>query len=123
MFATPKIRAGTVAISLIAVLGMTGCGAPKPIADMASAKTAISFALTEDAETFAPVELDRARTKLKQAERAAAEGDNEEARRLAKEAQADAILAWAKADSEKTKMAVKELEASIQRLQQQLGSR
>ncbi len=119
MFATPKIRAGTIVI-LAALLGLTGCGAPKPIADMASAKTAISFALTEDAETYAPVELDRARSKLKRAERAAAAGDNEEARRLAKEAQADAILAWAKADSEKTKIAVKELEASIQRLRQQL---
>jgi hypothetical protein len=97
-----------------AMLIGSGCASvPKPVAEMASARTAIRAIEGGDARTLAPVELDRAKSKLQRAEAAANSGDNADATRLAEEALADAELATAKTNMIKAERNAEELERSI----------
>jgi hypothetical protein len=104
---------------MVALTG--GCAStPAPVAELASARTAIDSAQASEAQTLAPVPLDRARTKLARAEKAMQSGDNEEAQRLAEEALADAQLAVAKAEAERAKAAAQEMEASVRILRDEI---
>ena len=84
------------------VLGtLAACGGvPAPVAEMSAAQTAVTSAEEAKAAEYAPSELDRARDKLIRAQAAMQEEENEEARRLAEQALADARLAEAKARAE-----------------------
>ena len=104
------------------VLLTAGCSSvPKPIAQLASANTAISGAETSGAIKYAPVELDRAKNKIQQANAAVKNKKYAEATRYAEESLADANLAKAKADAGKTQIAATEMEESINLLRKNLN--
>jgi tetratricopeptide (TPR) repeat protein len=108
-----------VACSLVLITG--GCSnVPKPIGEIASAETAISGAQSSGASEYAPVELDRATSKLQRAKEAVKKENYAEATLEADEALADANLARAKADAGKTKRAAGEMEDSINLLRKTL---
>ena len=113
-------------ITLLAVCSLVlfteGCSSsvPKPVVQMASAETAISGAESTGASEYAPVELDRATTKLQRAKESVKKKNHVEATRYAEEALADANLARTKADASKTKRAAGEMEDSINLLRKSL---
>lgn len=105
----------------LAGLLLAGCSStPEPVAELSAAKTALRSAESQEAVQHAPVELDRAQTKLKAAEKALADESYERAKLLAIEAQADAELAQAKAGAAETKRAVAELESSIRIMREEI---
>ncbi len=92
----------------------TGCASvPEPVAELASARTAIRAIEGGDARQVAPVEMDRAKTKLQRAETAMGDKEYAQARRLAEESLADAELAAAKTNAAKEQRNADELERSI----------
>ena len=104
------------------VLLAAGCSsAPKPIGQLASANTAISGAETSEAIKYAPVELDRAKNKMQQANAAVKKDNNAEATRYADESLANANLAKAKADASKAQIAAATMEESINLLRKSLN--
>ena len=103
------------------VLITAGCSnVPKPVGELASADTAISGAESSGASEYAPVELDRATSKLQRAKQAVKKENYAEATLYANEALADANLARARADAGKTKRAAGEMEDSINLLRKTL---
>ena len=103
------------------VLIGTGCASvPEPVAEIASARTAIRAIEGGDARTLAPVELDRARTKLQRAEAAVGNREFADATRLAEESLADAELASAKTNMIKAERTAAELEQSIDVLRDEI---
>jgi chromosome segregation ATPase len=90
------------------------------VAELSAAKTALHSAESQEAVQHAPVELDRARTKLKAAEQAMSAEAFDKARLLAVEAQADAELAQAKAGAAEVKHAVVELKSSIRIIREEI---
>lgn len=107
---------------LLAVFGLTACGAkvPSPDSQVSLATSAISQAESFGAYESAPVELRDAREKLSQAKQAMRAEDNLTAQRLAEEAIVDANLAQAKSRTAKSRKAVEELKASIRTLQEEV---
>ena len=103
------------------VLIGTGCASvPEPVAEIASARTAIRAIEGGDARTLAPVELDRARTKLQRAEAAVGNREFADATRLAEESLADAELTAAKTNMIKAERTAAELEQSIDVLRDEI---
>lgn len=103
-----------------ALLTAACASVPEPVAEMASARTAVSSIENGDARMFAPVELDRAKTKLQRAEAAIAREDYAEAKRMADESLADAQLATAKTNYLKAQRSAEELENSLSVLRSEL---
>ena len=98
-----------------------GCSSvPEPVAELASARTAVRSVQDTDAQNLAPVLLDRAKTKLDRAEAAMRDKHYDEARRLAEESLADAQLARAKADAAIAQRNADELESSIKVLRSEI---
>ncbi|MES9941591.1 MAG: DUF4398 domain-containing protein [Candidatus Thiodiazotropha sp. 6PLUC2] len=109
------------AIITLIFIAIPGCSsAPKPVAEISAAETALIAVESEEASKHAPVRMDRARQKLKQARAAMAKENYSEAKRLAEEAQADAELAQAITAKAETDMAVSELENSIKVLREEI---
>jgi hypothetical protein len=104
-----------------AAIFVAGCSSvPEPVAELASARTAVRSVQDTDARSMAPVLLDRAKTKLDRAEAAMANKQYDEARRLAEESLADAQLARAKSDAMLAQRNADELEASIKVLRSEI---
>ena len=125
MKALPKYRASskpllaTVVVAAIALI--SACSSvPEPVGEIASARAVVRSLSDTEARALAPVEADRARTKLQRAEAALQEKDFDEARRLAMEAEADAELARAKTNATKANRAAAELEQSIRVLRSEI---
>ena len=78
---------------------LAACSASQPVGTVAKAELAIDHAQRSQASQYALAELQAAQSKLSLAREAMAEGDNDQARRLAEQALAEAQLAEAKADS------------------------
>ncbi|MCG7986926.1 MAG: DUF4398 domain-containing protein [Candidatus Thiodiazotropha weberae] len=118
----PNWRALTLpAILTMMFIALPGCSsAPKPVAEMSAAETALNAAENEDATKHAPVRMDRARQKIKQAKLELAKENYESAKRLAEEAQADAELAKAISSKAEADRAVNELENSIKVLREEI---
>ncbi len=107
-------------VSLLFV-SLYGCSStPKPVAEVSAAQTALTAAESDESTQYAPVYMDRARQKMKQAKAAMDKEKFDEARRLAEEAQADAELAQAIAARTQAEKAVSELEASIKVLREEI---
>ncbi|HEY5851306.1 MAG TPA: DUF4398 domain-containing protein [Lysobacter sp.] len=84
---------------LAAVLASTlsACASlPPPTSELAAARQAVTRAEGADADQYAPQDLGVARNGLSQAQAAMSSGDEDDARRFALAAAADADLAWAK---------------------------
>ncbi|MEJ2621620.1 MAG: DUF4398 domain-containing protein [Candidatus Thiodiazotropha sp.] len=100
---------------------LSGCSsAPKPVAEISAAETALTAAESEDVNKHAPVRMDRARQKIKQAKVELGKQNYATAKRLAQEAQADAELAKAIANKAEADRAVSELENSIKVLREEI---
>ena len=93
---------------------------PEPVAELASARTAVRSVQDTDAQSLTPVLLDRAKTKLDRAEAAMRDKQYAEARRLAEESLADAQLARAQADAIVAQRNADELDASIKMLRSEI---
>jgi hypothetical protein len=101
-------------------LGAAGCvTTPIPNEQIAVAKSSVQRAEQSGAPELAPVEMAAARDKLARAERAAADHDALPATQLAEQANADAQLAEATAQEQRSRKAAMELDASLQTLRQE----
>ena len=96
--------------------------APVPTEQMAVGRKAVERASgTPDVVQWAPTELDRARSKIQQAEIALRDKRYDDARRLADEAEADARYAEARAESAKNQRAVAEVREALRGLREEIA--
>ncbi len=110
-----------LALLFTTVILFAGCSSvPKPIGEMAGAKAQIETAVTNEAGKFAAVELDRAKGKLRRAERAIVEEEYLTAKQLADEARSDAKLAAAKANAARAKQSAQEMKDAVQRMEREI---
>lgn len=121
---SPQIRRATWAV-LATTLALGACSsAPPPREEMAVARTTVNrVTAAPNTAAAAPVELQSARDKLASAERAMANQDYTQARRLAEQAQVDARLAEAKTQAMRGEQAVQEVQGSIRALNEELQRR
>ncbi len=110
-----------LALLFTTVILFAGCSSvPKPVVEMAGAKAQVETAVTNEAGKFAAVELDRAKSKLKRAERALVEKDYLTAKQLADEARSDARLATAKASAARAKQSAQEMKGTVQSMEREI---
>ena len=116
-----KIFSTFLCVSALALA--TGCSSLKTpaTADVAVSKAAVESAAGAGGVEFAPVEMNSAREKLAQANKAMAEKDYQRAVELASSAQADAKLAQGKANSAKAQAAASALNDDIRVLREELN--
>jgi hypothetical protein len=112
-------------IPLACMLGITlaGCASvPPPTNQIAVAREAVARAEgTPEVVALAPVEVERARTKVAAAVSAMSARDHENARRLADEAEADARAAEARSLSVKNERALAEVRRALAGLREELA--
>ncbi len=116
------IRHGRVltAITLSILIAACGSRAPRPTAELALTDAALQNAVLAGAREHAPIELRRAHEKKAAADRAMADEEYALARRMSDEARVDAELARARAEAEKTRMAVAESEGNIRMMRNEV---
>ena len=97
---------------------LAGCGTktPRPTSEIALAGSALKSAELSGARELAPIELRVAREKKDAADKAVAEKKYAKARYLTVEARADADLARAAADAEKTRLELRRAQDNIELL-------
>jgi hypothetical protein len=101
-------------------LGATGCvTTPIPNEKIAVAKSSVQRAEQAGAPELAPVEMAAARDKLTRAEKAAADHEALPATQWAEQANADAQLAEASAQEQRSHKAAVEFDANLQALRQE----
>lgn len=105
------------------LLIIAGCGANgvRPDRDLARAEAAIEQAEQSGARQYSTAALNSAKEKLRRAHGAVEREEMVVAERLAEEAALDADLAAAEARSQKSQLAVKEVEDSIAALRQEIA--
>ncbi|MGZ3185119.1 MAG: DUF4398 domain-containing protein [Telluria sp.] len=110
------------ALCAAALAALGGCASEKTpaTADVAVSKNAVANAQTAGAADVAPAEMASARDKMQRASAALAAKDYDTARDLAQQAQADAQLALAKANSAKSTAAANQLQSDLNVLRQEL---
>lgn len=108
--------------SLLAILAassvflLAGCAGNPPTTQLAVASQAINAAETAGATEFAPVEMQSARKKLDDAEKADFKKDYKKAKYLAEQAEWDARVAERKAQATKVQRAVDDATRSVEEL-------
>ena len=117
-----SLRNGFITCALVALLS-AGCGSePKrPTEQLTRAQTLIEQAEKAGAQRYAAAELDTARNKLQSANKAADDGEQQQAIQLAEEAALDAELAAARASSGEAKKAAEEVGRSTEQLREEAG--
>jgi hypothetical protein len=105
--AIPGRQPAVAAAACVLAAALTGCAStPPPTSEVAAAEAAILTARSAKAHDYAPLELNAAEEK-RAAARAAMDGRKyEDARRLAAQAEADAVLAQAKSRAAEARAAV-----------------
>ena len=103
-------------VALATTLAACGSNAPRPVSELALADSALKNAETSGAREYAPIELRIARQKKDAADAAMADEKYTQARKLTIQARADADLARAKSDAEKSRLALKEAQDNIEML-------
>lgn len=118
----PLARATAAAAVL---LSLAACAsAPVPTEQMAVGRKAVERASgTPEIVQYAPTELERARSKLALAEGSMNKKDYGDARRYADEAEAEAVLAEAHAQSVKNQRAVAEVREALRSMREELARR
>lgn len=109
------LRAGV--LSGVSVLVLGACASapiPSAVPAIASGDAAVEAARTDGATETGSTPLAQARTKLEKAKILLKDGKELEAYRLAEEAQADANLARAQSQTERSAKALNEINASLQ---------
>ena len=109
----PIVRLSTVML-LAATVSACGSKAPRPVSEIALADSALKNAESAGAQEHAPIELRVAREKKAAADAAMVDKKYSKAYRLTQEAKADADLARAMADVEKSRLALKEASDNIE---------
>ena len=112
-------KAGAAAAVAVA---LGGCAGDPPVAQMSAARTMVTQAQPE-AMRYSPQLLQAAQEKLALADAAMKKGNNDQARRLAEKAEADARLALANAEHLRSQQALAEVNQSLQALRQELERR
>lgn len=115
-----RLSAAVVAVAALAACSST----PPPIEQMAVGRATLQrVQAAPNVAADAPVELQRARDKWVQAEKAMSDKDYDKARRLATEAAADARVAEAKADAANSAASLQQVQGSIRALQEEIDRR
>jgi hypothetical protein len=111
----------TVCCGILLLLA-AGCSSLKTpaTADVAVSKAAVADAVGAGGAEFAPIQMKSARDKLDLAKQAMVAKDYKRAIELANEAQADAKLAQAKANSAKAQQAAQALQDDIRFLREEV---
>jgi hypothetical protein len=118
MLIQPDLKYAVICAAL--ALSAVGCATtPVPNEKIAVAQSSVQRAEQAGAPELAPVEMAAARDKLARAERAAADHDALPATRLAEQADADAQLAEATAQEQRSHKAAVEFDANLQALRQE----
>jgi uncharacterized OsmC-like protein len=121
MFTVNRVlRLGSLAVPVsFLAMALTGCNSMPPRDTLAKAEFAIQDASRSGAAQYEPELLSSARTKLDRARRAVDDDENDEARRLAQEAIAEAMLANAKAAAAKQAKEVAEMRRTVDALKEE----
>lgn len=115
-----RTAAATLALGALAACSST----PAPTEQMAVTRTTVNrVAAAPAVATAAPVELQQAREKLIQAEKAMTAEDYRTARRLAAEAEVDARVAETRADATRNAASLAQMQDSIRVLQEEINRR
>ena len=112
--------AAALAATLALALGACGSSPKKPGTELAMSDAALQRAEVAGAREHAPIELRTAREKKEMADRRMVEEEYVEARRLSEQALADAELAEAKAEAEKSRLALREVQDGIQMMRREI---
>ena len=118
------LRRATALASLLAVtaLGLGACAtAPPPTEQMAVSAAALKHAVGADAGALAPAEMSLARDKMARAEKAVTAKEYDQALVLAQQAQLDAQLAEAKAETVKSRKAADALVEASRALREEMS--
>ncbi|HTD72287.1 MAG TPA: DUF4398 domain-containing protein [Steroidobacteraceae bacterium] len=116
---SPGFMKGAGLGAMMALIGAGCVTTPPPNEQLAVAKSSVQRAEQAGASEFAPVEMAAARDKLARAERAATDHDARPATQLAEQANADAQLAEAMAQEQRSRKAAMEADANLQALRQE----
>jgi hypothetical protein len=111
----------TVFAAATALLLNACASTPPPLEEIASADATISLATQAGGRDHAPLEMDSAQQKLRQARAAMAAEDYVSARRLAEQAQVEAELAQAKSQAAVAQQSVMQVRESIRALREEVG--
>ena len=107
-------------VALAAVL-LAACGStPPPTPEIALTDSALRSAELAGAREHAPIELRTAEATKAKLDAALADEDYDRARRLAEQARTEAELAKAKAESERSRLALDEVEDGIRQMRQEV---
>ena len=109
----------SIAVVVAAALLLAAC-ASAPDAQLTAGRTAVDQARMAGATEAAPIEYDAARTKLLRAEGAYQARAYTLATQLAREAEADALLAQARTNAIRSQQALVEINADIRALQSEI---
>ena len=113
------LRSGSSAALTSLLLLLTGCTSVPPKEALSRAETAIQDADRAGASQYEPQLLSSARTKLSRANKDVDDEKNDEARRMAEEAFAEAVLANAKAEAAKQAKETNAMKKAIEALKQE----
>jgi len=104
------------------VLGsLSACSSvPMPEEQVQLSKNAVNRAVSADATQYAPMEMKNAQDKLFEMERALGEKKYQQARLIAQQAEADAILAERKAQANKVQQTLSSARQGIEVLRQEM---
>lgn len=110
-----------ITVGILIGLVMAGCATiPPDPALLNNARTAITQAEDAGANEYAPLELRFARERLEQAERSMTDGDAEQIRRLADEAEIEAQLALARTHAALTRADLAQRQRQLEQLKTDL---
>lgn len=105
-----------------AALSLVACAAvPVPNEELAVAEAAVAHAAAAGAQELAPSELGMARDKLNRAKLMVNAQDPQQARRLAQQAQLDALVAEAKTESVKARRGADEVLSASRALREEMS--
>jgi uncharacterized protein DUF4398 len=110
---------GLGACACLSVLLAACASSPPPTGELSRAKTLIDQADGANVHRYAAADLEEARNKYQEAEKAAAADENDMARRRADEAAAAAEAATARARESEAKQAAAETQKSLETLRQE----
>ena len=119
---TSRSPRASAALLVATLLALGACAsAPVPTEQLAVTTAAVAQAASVGGQELAPTEMAAARDKLMRAQMAVAAKDNEQALRLAQQAQADAQLAAIKAEGAKARKAQAELDEAARVLREEMA--
>ncbi len=111
-----------LALAGLAAAGLAACAsAPVPNEQLAVAEAAVQRANSTGTQELAAVQLQRASGKLASAREAMGSKDYERARRLAEQAEADALVAESHAMSARSRLAAQESQDAARVLREELA--